>query len=1163
MSYVYDTYTANVTRPFYNPDNGIDYTQQSGTTITSQVDNPTQVLEYDYGSGVPPASPLRKNNATWLHVQNSVDYTNTLHIMDLKTDAQVLDASNNKLSETQYEYDSYTEGLTASGAVQHDSAYNAGNNYLRRGNLTAISRWKNDGTFLTTRFQYDDAGNARKATDPRGDSTTMSYADSWATGGGATCSPVGGNATAYLSSVTNPLSQTTSAKYNSCSGTMASYTDLNSQTTNYTYDLLDHQTSVLFPDTGQTTDCYSDVPGSSCYTASPPFQMVRTTKIATSPTALNLITTSIVDGLGRVTQTQLNSDPQGVVYTDTTYDGRGRKLSVSNPYRSTSSSTDGITTYQYDALDRVTQVAPPDGTVPTSGSTCLTNNVCTSYAGNLVTTTDQAGKKRKNQTDALGRLTAVWEDPTTLNYETDYQYDVLDDLLRVDQKGGDANSANWRTRTFTYDSFSRVLTANNPESGTITYKYDADTNCSTPNSYPSLLISKIDARSIRTCLQYDVLDRATQKNYSNGDSAVAYSYDSGTNGIGRRTGMTDASGSSNWTYEVMGRVASESHTISGISKTISNLYNLDGSIKQITYPTGSGSILAYTYNAAGRLTTLQDTAHSVTFFQNTSYFPSGQLNQATFGSAVETSIYNARLQPCWFYVTTGTVLSANTLCNGTASSANLLDLKYSFGFGINNNGNVLGVTNNKDSNRSVSYGYDALNRIASSATPNADCSAIPTNPSLTKNWGESFTIDPWGNLTNRTVTKCSADPLSVTVLTNNRLSGFGYDAAGNMTSNGGANYTYNAEGQLATAGGVTYTYDGDGNRVKKSNGTLYWGSGPLLESDLSGSLQREFVFAGGARIARRDISGGAVYYYFTDHLQSSDVVTNSAGVIQNESDYYPYGGERAYLTNLANQNYKFTGKERDSESGLDEFGARYYANALGRFMIADWAVKPTNVPYANFGNPQSLNLYSYVQNNPTTLGDPDGHQYGLELLEEVVLDHPEQVAKVLHGIEVASQGAEDVLAQGAKELGSAVTAFNVASMVLLNPQPLGGGDTLHEHPFKETEQEQAPEPEPSASGDGARKKGRGGESDAAKEGREKHAAFREKVKSKPGWQSEPSLIDPATGKTVKPDAVTPSGRPVELKPNTKSGKAAGKTQLKAYQRATGKKGRVVYHKKKD
>lgn len=71
--------------------------------------------------------------------------------------------------------------------------------------------------------------------------------------------------------------------------------------------------------------------------------------------------------------------------------------------------------------------------------------------------------------------------------------------------------------------------------------------------------------------------------------------------------------------------------------------------------------------------------------------------------------------------------------------------------------------------------------------------------------------------------------------------------------------------------------------------------------------------------------------------------------------------------------YKFTGKERDAESGLDNFGARYNSSQYGRFMTPDWAAKPTTVPYAEFGDPQSLNLYSYVRNNPLTRFDSDGH----------------------------------------------------------------------------------------------------------------------------------------------------------------------------------------------
>ena len=309
--------------------------------------------------------------------------------------------------------------------------------------------------------------------------------------------------------------------------------------------------------------------------------------------------------------------------------------------------------------------------------------------------------------------------------------------------------------------------------------------------------------------------------------------------------------------------------------------------------------------------------------------------------------------------------------SGTASAANLMDLKYNFGSGTNDNGNVLAVTNDMDSNRSVTYSYDTLNRIASATTANTDCTVLSTG--ITKNWGESFTIDAWGNLTNRTVTKCSADPLSVTALANNQLSGFGYDADGNMTSNGSTTYVYDGESRLQSVNGVTYTYDGDGNRVIKSSGTEYWGTGPMLESSSTGHLTFEYIFAGGKRIARRDVSTGTVSYYLTDDLGSTNKFVKSTGVIQNDSDYYPYGGERIYSQSASSQNYRFTGKEYDSESGLDNFEARYDSPNLGRFMTPDWAARPTAVPYAVFGDPQSLNLYGFVRNDPVSRVDADGH----------------------------------------------------------------------------------------------------------------------------------------------------------------------------------------------
>src|SRR6266566_3994160 len=195
---------------------------------------------------------------------------------------------------------------------------------------------------------------------------------------------------------------------------------------------------------------------------------------------------------------------------------------------------------------------------------------------------------------------------------------------------------------------------------------------------------------------------------------------------------------------------------------------------------------------------------------------------------------------------------------------------------------------------------------------------------------------------------------------------------------------------MTSTAGVTYTYDGDGKRVKKSSGKLYWygmGSDPLDETDLTGSTSNasfnEYIFFGGKRIARRD-STNAVNYYFADHLGTARIVANSSGTPVDDSDFYPFGGERVYL-NSSPQNYKFTGKERDSESGLDNFGARYYSSSMGRWATPDWAAKPMAVPYAIFGNPQSLNLYSYVGNNPLLHFDPDGHCWPVSACAQAVM----------------------------------------------------------------------------------------------------------------------------------------------------------------------------------
>ena len=172
--------------------------------------------------------------------------------------------------------------------------------------------------------------------------------------------------------------------------------------------------------------------------------------------------------------------------------------------------------------------------------------------------------------------------------------------------------------------------------------------------------------------------------------------------------------------------------------------------------------------------------------------------------------------------------------------------------------------------------------------------------------------------------------------------------SGNHSSaslNSGASYVYDAENRLIATAGISYLYDTDGERVEKctegatagacasgATGTLYWkggGSDAQVETDLAGNTVANYIFFGGRRIARRDASTGAIHYYFSDHLGTHSLITDQNGTMppQSESDYYPYGGEMP-LTSGDTNHYKFNGKERDFESGLDNFGGGMTLPAL-------------------------------------------------------------------------------------------------------------------------------------------------------------------------------------------------------------------------------------------
>ena len=314
------------------------------------------------------------------------------------------------------------------------------------------------------------------------------------------------------------------------------------------------------------------------------------------------------------------------------------------------------------------------------------------------------------------------------------------------------------------------------------------------------------------------------------------------------------------------------------------------------------------------------------------------------------------------------------------------------------------------------YTYDSLNRLTGAQAPVSQ----PTNISnyfigIASGW----TYDAFGNrkaeaqgaISGASPTAAMPASSSATYNTSNQLiaasqnagGSLTYDASGNVVYDGINSYLYDAESRLCavrnTAGGLTgYIYDAAGIRVAKGGLTAFtcnfatngfaintsWTLGPggeqIGEFAVSGTTStwtHSNAFAAGKLLATYNTTG--TYFDFTDWLGTKRVEINAALSCETGFRSLPYGnGLTSYAPTAMPQcvdatEQHYTGKERDTESGNDYFEARYYASSFGRFMSPDWSAKEEPVPYAKLDNPQSLNLYGYVANNPTGRIDADGH----------------------------------------------------------------------------------------------------------------------------------------------------------------------------------------------
>jgi RHS repeat-associated protein len=712
-------------------------------------------------------------------------------------------------------------------------------------------------------------------------------------------------------------------------GLPVSETDPNNATTSVTYDVFGRFTGLTKP--GDTS------PTLNVSYVNNPFKVTLTQTIDASQT---FVAVRNYDGLGRQTSTVTN----GVTVTST-FNAYGKPLTQSMPH---ASGAWYYTTTDYDSLGRPVTVTAPD-----------TTTVNYAYDGLTNTVTDANNHSTTTVTDILGRTLSITP-PATIDNSTPpvtFTYDALGNMLTATRGGA--------TMTLTYDNAGRKKTMSDPDLGFWQYSYNALGG----------MTRQEDAKNQVSCLYYDELNRQRGKDYFTNSAAcpsdpgsgydVTYNYDSmadGNNGRGRRTSMTDASGSTRWIYDARGRVTKETKIISGTSfVTEWTLYNSADLPVTMKYPDGEFVTTTYDNNMLPKTT-----IGNATYVSNTNYDSAGRMTSRVLG--------NGLTQAYHYYEWDEKV---NNIGQGgrleTLVTGSLQNLAYVY----DKVGNIAQMTNSVAGETSA-YGYDELDRLTSWALNGTT---------------ESYDYDDTGNLIDKNGLLLDypdaegSTPTHPHAVTSANASVYAYDNNGNQTTHtfGSDHFdlTYDAENRLVEvqkndATIALFTYDGDGKRVKSvMDGETILFAGSHYEQ--KGSTITKYYFAGASRIAMRKYTipqNMLVEYFLGDHLGSTSITADANGAMVSEMRYKPWGAVRYSRTDpdlnttptYELPKYTFTGQfSYVTEFGLMYYGARFYDVSTGRFVSAD-----TIVPTGTQGT-QAWDRYAFVNNNPVRYTDPTGH----------------------------------------------------------------------------------------------------------------------------------------------------------------------------------------------
>ncbi len=667
-------------------------------------------------------------------------------------------------------------------------------------------------------------------------------------------------------------------------------------------------------------------------------------------------------------------------------DGAGRLTQVDEMYEHPSTSVYATTTYVYDTFNNLRSVT-------------------------------QGSQQRFFKYDSLSRLIrtrnpetrtasalATTGDPLNNQWSMAYAYDLNGNLTeRRSVTGADA-SPSVLTTTYGYDGLNRNTSVafSSYATGTsgIERVYDLATN---GKGLPYYTVS------------YNYRWDGDNKPYWHADATNSY------DAVGRPLNR--------WQGFILSNAQNQATTWQQYNMT--RAYNLAGAVSSQTYP--SGRSVSYSYDNAGRLSgftgNIGDGAPR-TYATSISYHAAGQLYREQFNTGTAALYhkmhYNSRQQMVstrlstinddlnWnrgaiinFYGT-NSVTNWDMYAKDTDSNSNLRRQAYYVPDAVDGSGNVTAysIPTLHD------FTYDALNRLGSTYESQMNASGVWSFGTLQ----QTYNYDQWGN---RTVSGQTIDTTTNRMTASGGVS-LGYDATGNQTSNGAYSRWYEAENRMtkATASGGTsyYYYNAEGQRTRRVVGTaetwlVYGFEGELVaEYPVVGTFngsnpptvtQKEY----GHRSGQLLVVGGCdtMRWLVGDQVgtprMESDTTGSLAGIRRH--DYLPFGEDlfgvvsgtnqrttgRGYTT-AAGQDcvrQQFTSKERDTESGLDFFEARYYSSLQGRFTSAD----PIIITPERVIDPQQLNLFAYARNNPLRFTDPTGE----DIVENVADEYKERYKK--------------------------------------------------------------------------------------------------------------------------------------------------------------------------